>query len=106
LRFFLILLTLTVLGPQFSVSFERQGWPDVVLLVDDSGSMGEPDFYQDEHVRQAVNKYAEKIRERLQQSLPEEIKTLEAQLDEAKKDAGRQDEAARLGAQVQRLQNR
>jgi uncharacterized membrane protein len=106
LRLFLVLLTLTVLGPQYWLSFERQGWPDVVLLIDDSGSMGEPDFYQEESVQIAVNKQAEKIRARLQEQLPEEIKALEAQQEEASKDAGRADEAARLAIQVQALQNR
>ena len=45
LRLFLILLTLAVLLPQLQLRFDRQGWPDVVLLVDDSRSMGEPDHF-------------------------------------------------------------
>src|SRR5262249_54007742 len=47
LRIFLVLLTLAVLLPQLQLRFERQGWPDVVILIDDSRSMGEPDDYQD-----------------------------------------------------------
>jgi hypothetical protein len=106
LRVFLVLLTLTVLGPQLAVTFERQGWPDVVLLIDDSRSMGEPDYYQDEHVQEAVNKRAETIRKRLQDVLPEQVKGLEARLDDARKDPARQQEARQLAAGLQALQTR
>src|SRR5581483_2841708 len=39
LRVCLLLLVLAVLLPQVRLWFERQGWPDVVLLIDDSQSM-------------------------------------------------------------------
>jgi hypothetical protein len=105
LRVFLILLTLTVLGPQLALTFERQGWPDVVLLIDDSRSMGEPDAYQDPQVQEAANKHADKIRKGLQERLPEQIKALEGKLAEARAGDNRA-EAARLAAQVQLLQAR
>jgi uncharacterized membrane protein len=102
LRLFLVLLTLAFLGPRLELQFERQGWPDVVLLIDDSRSMGEPDFYQDERVQEAVNRHAEKIRQRLQEQLPEKIKTLEARLDESKK--SKPGEVAALTGRLNALQ--
>jgi hypothetical protein len=103
LRLFLILFTLTVLGPQLALSFERQGWPDVVLLVDDSRSMGEPDVYQDPRVQEAVNKLADKIRVRLREQLPEQIKTLQGKLAEARA-AGHKDEEVLLSGRIQALE--
>src|SRR5205814_10556533 len=41
LRVGLVLLMLAVLLPQLRVQFERQSWPDVVILIDDSASMSE-----------------------------------------------------------------
>src|SRR5207244_6635933 len=54
LRIFLILLTLTVLLPQVKLWFEREGWPDIAILVDDSRSMSTADHYQDAALRQIV----------------------------------------------------
>lgn len=56
LRLFLILLTIVVLLPQARVWFERQGWPDVVLLIDTSESMSATDHYEDSKVRAAAEK--------------------------------------------------
>jgi Mg-chelatase subunit ChlD len=76
MRMFLILLTLIVLLPQLQMRFDRQGWPDVALIIDDSRSMGEPDFYRDEAIQEALAGYTEMIRERLRAALPERIKSL------------------------------
>ena len=54
LRMFLVLLVLVVLLPQLQLWFERQGWPDVAILIDDSHSMSTMDNYQDAAVREAV----------------------------------------------------
>jgi hypothetical protein len=51
LRVCLLLLTLTVLLPQLQLWFERQGWPDVVVLIDDSHSMSTVDHWQDVRVK-------------------------------------------------------
>ncbi len=51
LRLGMLLLTLGVLLPQLRLWFERQSWPDVVLLIDDSASMGEADAYRDPRVK-------------------------------------------------------
>jgi uncharacterized membrane protein len=39
LRWGLVLLALFVLLPQLRIIFEREGWPDLVVLIDDSQSM-------------------------------------------------------------------
>jgi hypothetical protein len=54
LRIFLVLLLLVVLLPQLKLWFERQGWPDIAILIDDSESMRTADAYQDEAVREAA----------------------------------------------------
>jgi hypothetical protein len=51
LRLFLVLLALTVLLPQLKVWFEREGWPDVAIILDDSQSMSTVDQYQDARVQ-------------------------------------------------------
>jgi hypothetical protein len=110
LRIFLILFVLAVLLPQLQLRFERQGWPDVVVLLDDSRSMGEPDSYQDESVQEKANGLADKIRKQLQESLPEKIRLLEARLDERQKalaktrDPRGRTAADRLAQKVQALQ--
>jgi hypothetical protein len=45
LRLAVLLLGLFVLLPQLRLVFTREGWPDVVILVDDSRSMGTVDDY-------------------------------------------------------------
>src|SRR5262249_8181670 len=54
LRLGVVLLLLAVLLPQLRLWFERQGWPDVVLLLDDSQSMSAVDRYSDPAVRDAA----------------------------------------------------
>ncbi|MBV9122397.1 MAG: VWA domain-containing protein, partial [Planctomycetes bacterium] len=56
LRVGFVLLTLAVLLPQLRLWFERQGWPDVAILIDNSRSMSATDRYQDERVRQAADR--------------------------------------------------
>jgi hypothetical protein len=58
LRAALVLLTLTVLLPQVRLLFEREGWPDLVLLIDDSQSMGQADDYQDPKVKAKAEELA------------------------------------------------
>jgi hypothetical protein len=108
LRLFLILVTLAVLLPQLQLRFDRQGWPDVVLIVDDSRSMGEPDHFQDEGVRATVARLGERIRRVQQERLPEKVKAVEAEIanQEALLGTGG-DEALRLEGEALRskLQN-
>jgi hypothetical protein len=62
LRLFFILLTLAVLLPQLRLWFEREGWPDVAILIDDSRSMSTTDQYRDRAVEQAVHRLAQENR--------------------------------------------
>ena len=58
LRVGVLLLLLAVLLPQLRLHFERQGWPDVVLLIDDSESMSAKERYTDPEVREAADSLA------------------------------------------------
>jgi hypothetical protein len=58
LRIGLVLLTLAVLLPQLRLLFERQSWPDIAIIIDDSQSMSHVDQYQDLRVRQAAERLA------------------------------------------------
>lgn len=51
LRLGLVALTLVVLLPQVRLAFEREGWPDVVVVIDDSRSMSVVDTFRDPTVR-------------------------------------------------------
>jgi hypothetical protein len=59
LRVAMLLLVLVVMGPQLKLWFERQGFPDVVVLIDDSQSMSTVDQYQDADVKAAAAALAE-----------------------------------------------
>ena len=102
LRIFLILLTMSVLLPQLQLRFDRQGWPDVVVLIDDSRSMGEPDVFQDEKIRDRAKGLGEPIKKRLLDTLPDKIKALEADIA-AKTDAGSDTPHAELNLLKDRL---
>jgi hypothetical protein len=58
LRIALVLLTLGLLLPQVRLLFEREGWPDLVLLIDDSQSMGHADDSQDPAVKAKADQLA------------------------------------------------
>ena len=59
LRMGFLLLLLTVLLPQLRLWFERQGWPDVAIVIDDSQSMRATDRYQDADVRPIADRLAQ-----------------------------------------------
>ncbi len=98
MRMFLILLTLAVLLPQIQLRFERQGWPDVVLLLDDSRSMGVPDHFRDEDVQKKADALAEQVRKRLLEDVPGRVKALQARHDAKKALGDKGDAAARAEA--------
>ena len=58
LRIGMFLLMLTILMPQLRVWFERQSWPDVVILIDDSASMGRVDDFRDPRVKEVAERLA------------------------------------------------
>ncbi|MGL4552589.1 MAG: VWA domain-containing protein [Gemmataceae bacterium] len=60
LRVGMIVLLLGVFLPQLRLYFERQGWPDVVILLDDSASMGTLDVYRDPKVKDAAEGLAKR----------------------------------------------
>jgi hypothetical protein len=84
LRLFMILVTLAVLLPQLQLRFERRGWPDLVILIDTSGSMGEPDDYQNEKVRKAAGELSDQLKSHLLAQLPKKIEQLQARLQKTK----------------------
>ncbi len=59
LRLGLLALMLVLLLPQVKLYFERQGWPDVVILIDDSHSMSASDKFSDPRVNDAAKKLME-----------------------------------------------
>lgn len=58
LRLALVVTTLFVLLPQLRLVFEREGWPDLAVVIDDSQSMGVSDDYTDPAMRAAVTRLA------------------------------------------------
>ncbi len=60
LRVGLVLLILVVFLPQLKLYFERQGWPDVVIILDDSRSMSSLDAYRDKGVSDVATELAKK----------------------------------------------
>jgi hypothetical protein len=58
LRIELVLLMIAVLLPQLRLLFERQSWPDIAIIIDDSRSMSTRDVYQDPRLRLAVDRLA------------------------------------------------
>ena len=65
---------------QLRVTFDRQSWPDVVLLIDDSRSMGEPDNFTDERVKERALKLREIVRKNIKEQLPARMAALESEL--------------------------
>ncbi|MFM7149019.1 MAG: vWA domain-containing protein, partial [Gemmataceae bacterium] len=61
LRFGLFLLLLLVLLPQIQLIFERKGWPDLAIILDDSQSMSSSDFYRDSLTKEAADNLAKQV---------------------------------------------
>jgi hypothetical protein len=59
LRLSLLFLLLAVLLPRDRVWFERQSWPDIVILLDDSQSMSTIDDYKDTRIKEAAARLAQ-----------------------------------------------
>ncbi len=51
-------MTLAAFLPQIRLWFERQGWPDIAIIIDDSRSMSAADNYQDPRVAEAAERLA------------------------------------------------
>jgi Aerotolerance regulator N-terminal/von Willebrand factor type A domain len=59
LRLGLLAMLLMVILPQLRVWYERQGWPDVAIILDDSESMSTFDHYRDPKVQAAADALAQ-----------------------------------------------
>jgi hypothetical protein len=58
LRIGFVLMMLAVFLPQIRLWFERQSWPDVAIIIDDSRSMSAADNYRDPRVAEAAERLA------------------------------------------------
>lgn len=109
LRFGLVALVLVVLLPQVKLAFEREGWPDVVVLIDDSRSMSVVDTFRDP----AVQAKADELRREWERIAAPRIRDLEARAaeirsaiakDPSSADAGRlREELGAIEARAQDL---
>lgn len=61
LRLAAILLALFVLLPQLRLAFDREGWPEVVILIDTSASMSTVDDLKDPAVRAKAQELLETV---------------------------------------------
>jgi hypothetical protein len=110
LRFGLLVVAIAVLLPQIKLAFEREGWPDVVVAIDDSRSMSVVDNFRDPEVaaraEELKKKWAEIAAPRIRQHQDrvDEINRLIAK-DPSSADAARfRDELAQLDARIRDLQ--
>jgi hypothetical protein len=99
----------TWLLTQPEIHFERQSWPDVALLIDDSLSMNGVDPYRDENARQPVTRLAERFRKYAEETYPGQIRALQVERNRGggAKDEGRgarEEDAARLDRRIAGLQ--
>ena len=109
LRFGLIALMLVVLLPQVRLAFEREGWPDVVLVIDESRSMSVVDTFRDP----AVQAKADELKREWERIAAPRIAALKERTDEINRiiakdpnsaDAARhRDELTQLEARIQDL---
>jgi hypothetical protein len=97
---------------QPEVHFERQSWPDVVLLIDDSLSMNGVDPYRDDAARRPVKLLAERYKKFVGDKNPEHIKALQAELDarkqalaSAQQDSSADEETLRLSRRKAALES-
>jgi hypothetical protein len=58
LRFAAVALLLFILLPQLRLAFDREGWPDIVILLDTSASMSTIDDFQDAEVKKKAQELA------------------------------------------------
>ncbi len=80
-------LLMFVWMPQLDWRFNRLGWPDLVLIMDTSQSMGEADAYRDEKTRDKAKALGDKMRDLVKARLPEKLRETEAELRFAQENA-------------------
>lgn len=109
LRILLHSVTLLVLLPQLSIVFERKGWPDIVIIFDDSRSMATEEAFNDpvlrgktEELKAAWEKLAEpRIRDAERRM--EEIKNSLQQQPSGEGAAALRDESIKLEKKIRNL---
>jgi Aerotolerance regulator N-terminal/von Willebrand factor type A domain len=103
LRIGLLILAIIVLLPQLKLAFEREGWPDVAIVIDDSRSMSIVDTFRDPAVRE---KAAELKQEWTRIAAPR-IQALRARADEINRSIANDPnsaEAVRAQEELQRIE--
>ncbi|MSQ93283.1 MAG: VWA domain-containing protein [Gemmataceae bacterium] len=103
LRLYLILFAVWFLLRRPELHYDREGFPDVVLLIDDTRSMGESDTIQDADVMKRVKKLSDEILGKLRTELADKINVLQTEID-AKSAAAQND--ADIKAEVDGLRQR
>ena len=98
-----MLATVYILLPQRQLGIDRQSYPDLVILLDTSRSMGESDVYQDASVLDRSKELGELVRKEMQQRPPEKIQALQTELAAKQPQAERDPETR---AEVDNLQER
>jgi hypothetical protein len=101
-----ISVTSTWLLLQPEVHFERQSWPDVALVIDDTLSMGGVDPYRDEKMRAPVTHLAERYKRYVLEKHPVQIRLLEQQVASRSKTVAATGRDAELDDEVLRLKRR
>jgi Aerotolerance regulator N-terminal/von Willebrand factor type A domain len=90
LRLGLLVLTVAVLLPQLKLAFEREGWPDVVVVLDESRSMAVVDTFRDP----AVQARAEELKREWEKIAAPRIKKLRERADEINRTIARDPNSA------------
>jgi hypothetical protein len=109
LRLGLLILAVAVLLPQIKLAFEREGWPDVVVAIDDSQSMGVVDNFRDPEVRARADelkaKWAEMAAPRIRklQERAEELRRTGSSDPMSAEALRSKDELAQIDARIQDL---
>ena len=109
LRIVLHLLTLLVLLPQLSIVFERKGWPDIVLIFDDSRSMATEEPFHDPVLRDKTDELKavwDKIAEPRLRDAEQRLAEIRAALQQQPSGATateQRDEQARLEKKIRNL---
>jgi hypothetical protein len=105
LRLGLLILAIIVLLPQVKLAFEREGWPDVVVAIDDSRSMSVVDTFRDPEVRAR----AEELKAKWADLAAPRIRKLQERADEINRIVSRDPssaDAARFKDELQQIEAR
>jgi uncharacterized membrane protein len=91
---YLILFTVWFLLPRPELHYDREAFPDIVLLIDDTRSMGETDTFQDPKVKERVLTLGKTVKDKLIEEIPARLTALESEIA-AKRPAAENDAEAK-----------